>query len=411
MSKKVDLNISFSSLDPIELMKAICRDLEPFNKRLPTVSGDWFEEYEETEDWIDKIIPKHEHKIRADWGDALEDEYNEGWISYRPNGKMVKVQISDYELTDAQSVIEMLAPLPWTVASFTAIYNDGVWEEYPYWGFGNDHYLPGWACAFKGSGHNCLVSRRWLEHHPWYLIRDEQHDISFIQLHDVNADPITALEQAIPGNEAISLGFINKTHPFSNHPQKLYFNREFRGIYFDDTGEFHVVIPAGVPATIDQMYDYCAAKYYQIFEQGTVKKLVFVFIEGKEAEPYLHDLWLRDIECLGIDPKGERYKVDENYHPVYEPPQWVKKLQQREHLGEIEEKKLELDSIEKRIKNLNQRIKNASGGVLTGELNQNEAQISRTKELKKELRKQRVIKQNLEKEIAKLENSNSQKLT
>ena len=160
-----------------------------------------------------------------------------------------------------------------------------------------------------------------------------------------------------------------------------------------------VVIPAGVPATIDQMDDYCAAKYYQIFEQGTVKKLVFVFIEGKEAEPYLHDLWLRDIECLGIDPTGERYKVDENYHPDYEPPSWVKKLQQREHLGEIEEKKLELASVEKKIDSLERRIKNFSGGVLTGELNQNEALIAKRKELEKELRKQKVVKQKIEKEI------------
>ena len=45
-------------------------------------------------------------------------------------------------------------------------------------------------------------------------------------------------------------GFINKTHPFSNYPQKLYFDREFRGVYFDDTGELLVVIPAGVPATL-----------------------------------------------------------------------------------------------------------------------------------------------------------------
>ena len=411
MSKIIELAISFSSPEPKELIKAICRNIEPFNERLPTVSVDYSDEYKEINDWIDKLIPKCEFSIMADWGDVNAGEYNEGWISYKPDGKIIKIQINDYELTDAQSVIEMLASLPWTVISISDIHDDDNWYEHRSSLLGGSHFPIGWACAFKGSGHARLVSRRWLNYHPWYLIRDEKNDVSFVQFHEIDADPITILEQAIPGHRAMGQGFIDKTHPFSNHPQKLYFDREFRGIYFDDTGEFHVVIPAGVPVTLDQMYDYCAAKYYQIFEQGTVKKLVFVFIEGKEAEPYLHDLWLRDIECLGIDPTGERYKVDENYHPDYEPPQWVKRLQQREQQSEIEEKKLELAQVEKKIESLNQRIKNSSVGVLTGELSQNEALISRNKELKKELIKQKVVKQNLEKEITNLENSNSKEFT
>ena len=335
MSQKIDLKISFSSPEPMELMKAICRDLKPFNQRFPSIVSDGFDEHRDTKDWVDKILPQYEFGVMADWGDVDAGEYNEGWIDYKPNDKIVTVQISDYELIDARSVIEMLAPLPWTVIRISEIHNDDNWKKQKDAFFSGSNFSVKWARAFKGEGRKRLVSRRWLDYHPWYLIRDEKNDVSFVQFHEIDADPITILEQAIPGHRAMGQGFIDKTHPFSNHPQKLYFDREFRGIYFDDTGEFHVVIPAGVPVTLDQMYDYCAAKYYQIFEQGTVKKLVFVFIEGKEAEPYLHDLWLRDIECLGIDPTGERYKVDENYHPDYEPPQWVKRLQQREKQNEI----------------------------------------------------------------------------
>jgi hypothetical protein len=55
MSQKVDLRISFSSPDPMELMKAICRSLKPFDRRLPTIVTDAYDEYTETQDWIDKL--------------------------------------------------------------------------------------------------------------------------------------------------------------------------------------------------------------------------------------------------------------------------------------------------------------------------------------------------------------------
>ena len=70
---------------------------------------------------------------------------------------------------------------------------------------------------------------------------------------------------------------------------------------------------------------------------------------------------------------------------------------------ELANLKLQLADIEKKINKLNQRIKNLSGGKPTGELNRNNALITRIKELEKDLRKQRVLRQNLEREIAKLE--------
>ena len=74
----------------------------------------------------------------------------------------------------------------------------------------------------------------------------------------------------------------------------------------------------------------------------------------------------------------------------------------------IEEKKQELAKVEKRITNFKDRIKNISGGNLTGGINffDNPSRL-RIKELEKELRKQKVLKQNLEKEIAKLERNNN----
>ena len=62
---------------------------------------------------------------------------------------------------------------------------------------------PGWGCMFVGErGHAQLVSRRWLEYGPWLLDRFAD-DVSLIQFHDLDADPATALAQALPGHRRL----------------------------------------------------------------------------------------------------------------------------------------------------------------------------------------------------------------
>ena len=301
-------------------MKAIYRNLKPFNQRLPDLVSDGYEKYTDTENWIDKLLPKHERGVGVYWGDMIE---NEGFIDYNTRQEIVKIQISDYELTETKSVMKMLAPLPWSVGAFCRIYRKGGWEKYCAPGFADFHFQHGWACAFKGLGHAHLVSNRWLNFGPWRLIRDETNDISFVQFHDLNADPATALEQAKPGHRAMSIygvgGYIGKTHPFSN---------DLRGIYVPETQNLRVVIPAGKEITYSEMADYCAARHFQAFEGNPVETLSFVFIDGAEALPYLHDLWLRGIECFGITPKGVEIRFDENYNPTPDKPEWVRKLEE-----------------------------------------------------------------------------------
>ena len=77
--------------------------------------------------------------------------------------------------------------------------------------------------------------------------------------------------------------------------------------------------------------------------------------------------------------------------------------------NQLESKKQELAKVEKIIANLQNRIKNLSGGKLTGgrSINFNNSSALRIKELEKDLRKQKVNRQKLEKEITKFEeNSN-----
>ena len=400
MNLKIDLEISFSSLNSKKLLYAI-NNLRHFADQPPTlitaITPDGFTEFEGSFDWIDKWITKSEYGFSAYWGSIFK---HEKFINYDNKEQTIKLKISNFELVNAQSVMEILIFLPLTIASFRRIYREGGWKKYRAPNFGSFHFPHGWACAFKGEGHNHLVSRRWLEYHPWHLIRDEENDISFVQFHDLDAEPAEALEQAKEGHRAMSMygvgGYIGKTHPFSN---------DLRGVYLPDERNLRVVIPARKEITYSEMSDYCAARHFQAFSEGEIDLLSFVFIEGKEAQPYIKDLWLREIEVSGFTPKGKEIRLDEDYQPDYQPPQWVKKLQQQQQQTQIEEKKQHLAKVEKKIANLEGRIKNASGGKLTGSLNQNDALTSLRKQLQKELRKQRVVQQKLEREIAQLENN------
>ena len=95
------------------------------------------------------------------------------------------------------------------------------------------------------------------------------------------------------------------------------------------------------------------------------------------------------------------------FPPTYESLE-EKKKKALEQQKKLEEQKQELASVEKKITNLQNRIKNLSGGKLTGGINFfDNPSASRIKELSKDLRKQKVLQQNLEKEITQLEeNSN-----
>ncbi len=326
MNQQIELNISFSSSEPIMLMKAISQSLKPFNQKLPDLVSDGYEKYTNTENWIDKLLPKYERGVGAYWGNIIE---NKGFIDYSPTEEIVKLKISDYELIDVESVMKMLASLPWTVATFSEISSQGGWDEYCVSEFTDFQFQHGWACAFKGEGHDRLVSRRCLEFGPWRLLRDEANDISFVQFHDLNTDPATALEQVKPGHRAMSIygvgDYIDETHTFTN---------DLKAHYVPEERNMRVVIPPGKEITESEMSDYCAARHFQAFESQPFDTLSFVFIAAEEAQNYLHDLWLREIECFGITEQGVEVRLDRDYDPVPETPDWVNEdMPSRENLN------------------------------------------------------------------------------
>lgn len=108
------------------------------------------------------------------------------------------------------------------------------WYRAP--GFGDGHVSLGWAAAFKGAGHDRLVSRRWLDGGPWKVIEGPE-DVSLVLFHDLDADAEQALKQARPAHEQMGIGdaggFIQSGFAYE---------RELAGLYVSDRRVMKVVV-------------------------------------------------------------------------------------------------------------------------------------------------------------------------
>ena len=201
------------------------------------------------------------------------------------------------------------------------------WGDYTAPSFADRHFRHGWACAFKGKGHDRLVSRRWLEWGPWRLIRDEENDLSFVQFHDLDLTPELALEQARPGHQRMGIhdhgGFLQRNYVYEHN---------LKGIYQPSTQVLEIVINDR-ELTQCEMLDACAARHYQALgETRPLKNVAFVFFNEEEARAHLHELWLRELECWTfID--GFKTRLDDSYDPGQPvKPDWVLELEAREAL-------------------------------------------------------------------------------
>lgn len=195
--------------------------------------------------------------------------------------------------------------------------------------FGEGHYNLGWMCAFKGAGHDELVSRRWLEHGPWRLIRG-QNDLSIVQFHDLRADDETALEQAMPGHDRMCVppenGFIWPQFSWDRliDPE----TRALKGLY-DESAQTVMQVVAGRKVELWEMLEAAAIKSRQPLAMP-VRQVAYVFIDELNARAHLHELWLRGLEVRTFI-RGRENRIDEDYQPPPpKTPDWVKRVQDRE---------------------------------------------------------------------------------
>jgi hypothetical protein len=202
------------------------------------------------------------------------------------------------------AVTELLATLPFEIASFATIHpswraGDGAYLAPS---FGDGHLPHGWACAFRGRGHDRLVSRRWLPAGPWRL--HEQGDMSFVQFHDLDLDAASALAQARPGHARMGItpegGFIYTDYVYEH---------DLAGHYRPAQRMLKILVSRR-DVSRTEMLDACAARFEQALgPERPIDDVAFVFIEEARARRHLRELWLRGLRCHAMI-KGVETRLD-----------------------------------------------------------------------------------------------------
>jgi hypothetical protein len=314
----MDLFVSLEGPNLVEILRMVY-EFRLFQDSLPPhrvwVDG---EKKKYVKDWIEYYVSKCESDVGLFWDNI--DEIPDHHISYDQEC-VVKFHNKDF-VGDANDLLKLISPIPWTVAAFMSTNLDHFDDEYSAPGFANLHFSLDWGCAFKGEGHKRLVSQRILEFGPWHLIRDEENDITLVQFHDLNADSETALEQAKPGHALMSKPF-----------EGAFFQKDFNlagelDVLYEPAERKVKVIVAGRDVPITEMVDMAKARYEQLLgPEKPFDSVAYIFTESEEAaRAHLHDLWLRELECWAfIDHIQTR--IDLDYHPTPNKPEWVRQLE------------------------------------------------------------------------------------
>jgi hypothetical protein len=304
------LNMSCSSPDLPDLFMRV-ETSQLFAAGLPESLTVDDEEQAVTADWIAACVARARYKAFASWSES-----HDPFLAYLV-GHIVKASCSRVQY-DEGTVIALLENLPFELATFGSIHE--AWfsrSDFPGPGFGDLHSPLGWACAFRGAGHQRLVSRRWLEYGPWRLVRGE-HDTSFVQFHALQADADTAFQQARAGHARMGIsdigGFIQSDYVYT-HPVE--------GLYVPEEKRLRVLVHRR-KVSQREMLDACAARLYQALgAERPLASIAYVFAVEAEALEHLHELWLRELECWTF-VDGREVRIDLAYQPPMKAePDWV----------------------------------------------------------------------------------------
>jgi hypothetical protein len=247
-----------------------------------------------------------------------------GYARFTPNkpaGRLAKVTIAAGLVVGAvapdmfgsvDELVALLQEIPFEVCSIGTLYPDewAASKERSTFGFANTHVTLGFGCAFRGPGHDRLVSRRWLEHGPWRLHRGAD-DLSLVQFHDLDADPLTALAQAIPGHRRMGIsdqgGFIQGPSAAGKGIGYVAAEKLPEGLYHAEDRTLEVVVPTGRAVPQGEMQDACAYRRAKRDDRSTpIAQVAYVFMTEKEARAHLREMWLRELQVWTVEGGAKR---------------------------------------------------------------------------------------------------------
>lgn len=204
---------------------------------------------------------------------------------------------------DLPAFTRWLAKVPFEIACIDSPHR-AAWKGYRGPGFGDRHIALGWGVMFKGAGHDRLVSRRWLDQPMWTYTKLDR-DTSLVEFHSLDDDAQTALEHAKVGHERMGItdtgGYMQPTWPIKS---------KLDGVHDAKHKAFKVPV-ASRPLEQREMLDLC------VYRRDHGNELCgFVFVIGPdEAQPYLRELWLRELGCWAI-VRGNETRLDSDVTPA-----------------------------------------------------------------------------------------------
>jgi hypothetical protein len=244
-------------------------------------------------------------------------------------GGAVSWAIREDEAPTLDSIFDLIANLPIEVLVFGPFFEyrtprppPGEWDSArESFSLSTEHQNHGFGVMFRGVGHDSLVSRRWLEHGPW-LVRHLDNDTTWVQFHDSSADAASAWAQAARAHERMGTSDVG-----GYLEDDFLFETFLKGLYH--TGEHSLTISQDLLSLSQlELLELCA---YRAQKQGTeqpVERVRVLFWEGERfARRYVHELWLREIECWYIDPNGRELRIDDTYQPERILPEWVERAE------------------------------------------------------------------------------------
>ncbi|MCG8421044.1 MAG: hypothetical protein MJE77_24240 [Proteobacteria bacterium] len=291
-------------------------------------------------------------KFHARWEFLDRTPSRTCFLSCEPNYGVVKLGDSAFELTCAEDLLAVVCEWPFEIGAlrpFYSWYRPEEGKRYRPSHFGH-HYGHGWACFFKGAGHDRLVSRRWLDFGPWRVLRGA-NDTTMVVFHQLGVDEDTAREQAKPGHQRMS-----GEEEGGGLPWLFELRSEFNAIYEPTRRQLRVICHEGRDVSQREMSDACLIRFHNILDSAhlaefirraghdavvlqhfgiqsqpgerfgpdqPIESVAYVFISEADARKHLHELWLRELECWAF-VDGKEIRLDLDYRPEPPPPpDWV----------------------------------------------------------------------------------------
>jgi len=325
------LQISAMGPDPRRLFAKVAASA-PFASRLPVEVAVEYEEIAFDEHWVRDALGRGDRSsITATWLGPQGERYTGPILNIERWG-LVSWRIQDEEVPPLDSVFAFVRELSFEILVIGPLFEDrgsnappGEWDRNrePLDGLAEGHRVHGLGVLFRGKGHDRLVSRRWLEHGPW-LVRRMENDTTWIQFHDAAADAETAWEQAARAHDRMGISHVG------GYLQHDYvFESTIRGLY-KAADRTLTIVRSGEPLTLVEMLDLCAHRAQMRTDaKQPIDRVRVLFMEERDARRYLHELWLRELECWCIDAQGREVRMGADYQPERIVPEWVERVEGR----------------------------------------------------------------------------------